>query len=574
MSAQARSLGHALLLAPHAVRADPWLLVFVVLIGALLYFTVVPLAVLVVASLQDEQGRWTLAHFASAFTSASFLRAIGNTLVVALAAGTLAVLVGTPLAWLVARTDLPLKRTIQFLVVCSYVTPPFLAANAWVLLAGPNAGWLNRLWQGLSGSPEPLFNVFSLHGLAFVLFLYTFPFTFIGVVSALQLLGADMEEAAAILGANAWHTMRDVTLPLALPASIAGFTLAVLECITVFGAPAMIALPARLHTVTTRMWSLFDYPPQEHLAAAYALPLLAATVLLLVLQRRLLGRRGYATITGKAGTRRLVRLGAWRYPALVAALAVLVLAVVLPYSQMLVSSLSKAWGQPPSLQNLTFDHYRFLFTYGAAQAALGNSLKLAVATATLGLGLGLGIAYVVRRKLVPGGALLAFLAMAPLAVPSIVLAVALFVIYTQPGLRLYGTIWILLVAYLTKYLSVAFAGSDSSLRSLHPELEEAARIAGANRLVALWDVTLPVVAAGLASTWLLVFMPALRELSASVILASSQAPVASVVFWQLYAEGKFEIVSALGVVLLLATFACLLVSYRVAGGNMILRQRE
>jgi iron(III) transport system permease protein len=164
--------------------------------------------------------------------------------------------------------------------------------------------------------------------------------------------------------------------------------------------------------------------------------------------------------------------------------------------------------------------------------------------------------------------------MSPLVVPSIVLAVALFVIYTNPALRLYGTIWILLVAYLTKYLPVAFAGADNSLRSLHPDLEDAARIAGANRLVALWDVTLPLVAAGLASTWLLVFMPALRELSASVILVSPQSMVASVMFWQLYAEGKFEIVSALGVLLMLATFAALLLSVRVAGGTVIPRQRD
>jgi iron(III) transport system permease protein len=336
----------------------------------------------------------------------------------------------------------------------------------------------------------------------------------------------------------------------------------------------MIAIPARVHTITTRVWSLFDYPPQEHLAAAYALPLLGATAVLLLLQRKLIGGRGFATLTGKAGVRRIVHLGRWRLPALAAALSVVILAVVLPYSQMLVASVSRAWGQPPGPQNFTLDHYRFLFTYSVAQSALLNSLKLAVLAASLALVLGLGIAYIVRRGIVPGGALLAFLAVSPLAVPSIVLAVALFIIYTSPALRLYGTIWILLIAYLTKYLSIAFSGSDNSLRSLDPELEEAARIAGANRLVALWDVTLPLLAAGLASTWLLVFMPTLRELSASIILASPQAMVASVLFWQLYAEGKLEIVSALGVVLLMATFASLALSFRVAGGSVLPRQAE
>jgi iron(III) transport system permease protein len=554
--------------------ADPWRLLFLALAAVLAYLTAVPLVILLLASVRDAAGGWTLTSFVTVFTSPSFLLPVQNTLIVALAVGALAALVGTPLAWLVARTDLPFRRVVQFLVICSYVTPPFLAANAWVLLAGPNAGWLNRGWQALSGSGEPLFNVFSLQGLIFVLFLYTFPFTFIGVSSALQLLAADMEEAAAILGANSWHTMKDITLPLALPAIVSGFTLALLESITVFGAPAMLALPARLHTVTTRMYGLFDYPPQEHLAAAYALPLLLATALLLYLQRRMLGRRGFATITGKAGTQRLVRLDRWKYPALAVALGMVGLAVLLPYGQMLVTSLSKAWGQPPGPGNITLDNYHFLFTYPAAQLALVNSVKLAVLAATLGLVLALAVAYVVRHRLVLGGGVLAFLAMSPMVVPSIVLAVALFVIYTNPALRLYGTIWILLIAYLTKYLPVAFAGSANSLRSLHPDLEEAARIAGANRLVALWDVTLPLVAAGLASTWLLVFMPALRELSASVILVSPQSMVASVLFWQLYAEGKFEIVSALGVLLMLVTFAALLVSFRIAGGNIIPRQRD
>src|SRR6266540_5306705 len=562
----------ALTRAGSSLVADPWTFIFVALGGGLVYLTVIPLGILLVAGLQDARGGWTLANLVTAVTSPSFLRPIQNSLIVALSAGAVGVVIGAPLAWLVARTDLPFGRLIRFLVICSYVTPPFLGANAWVLLAGPNAGWLNRAWQSLSGSPDPLFNIFSLQGLAFILFLHTFPFTFIGVASALQLVSADTEEAASILGANPWHTVKDITLPLALPAVISGFTLAFLESITVFGAPAMIAIPARLHTITTRIWSLFDYPPQEHLAAAYAIPLLVATAVLLILQRRLLGGRGFATITGKAGTRRIVRLGAWRFPALGLAFIVVALAVLLPYAQMVVASLSKAWGRPPGLDNLTLDHYGFLFTYSLAQTALLNSLKLAVLAATLALILGVGVGYLVRRGLVPGGGILAFLALSPLAVPSIVLAVALFIIYTSPGLRLYGTIWILLIAYLTKYLSVAYSGADNSLRSLHPELEEAARISGAPRPVAMWDVTLPLVAAGLASAWLLVFMPALRELSASIILTSPQSMVASVLFWQLYAEGKLEIVSALGILLLVVTFVSLALSFRIAGGTVLPRQ--
>jgi iron(III) transport system permease protein len=229
--------------------------------------------------------------------------------------------VGAPLAWLTARTDIPFRGLIRALVLASFVTPPFLGAFAWVMLAGPNAGLLNRLWRGATGSDAALLNIFSMPGLIFVVTIYTFPYVYIMVANTLALIASDLEEAGAILGAGRLWVALTITLPMVLPALASGFILAALQALALFGSPAILALPAGFHTVTTQIWSLFQFPPKVEMAAAFSLPLFLATALLLGAQKRLLGRRGYAAVGGKGGARRVIPLGRWRLPALAATMA-------------------------------------------------------------------------------------------------------------------------------------------------------------------------------------------------------------------------------------------------------------
>ena len=250
------------------------------------------------------------------------------------------------MAWLSARTDLPGRRIIQSLIMASFVTPPFLGAFAWVMLAGPNAGYLNQLYRGLTGAEGPLLNIFSMPGLIFVVAIYTFPYVYIMIANTLGLIASDLEDAAAILGAGRLQVARTITLPMVLPAILSGFILAVLQALALFGSPAILALPAGFHTVTTQMWSFFQYPPRAELAAAFSIPLLLATALLLLAQKKLLGRRGYAAVGGKGGQRRIIRLGPWRWPALAGCLAVLACAVFLPYGILLKTAFARAWAQP------------------------------------------------------------------------------------------------------------------------------------------------------------------------------------------------------------------------------------
>jgi iron(III) transport system permease protein len=530
---------------------------------------VLPLGAIFRASLWDEKGL-SLYRYVEVFTEEAFLKAIWNTIIISFWVGVIAVLIGALLGWLVTRTDLPWKKTIRALVMASFVTPPFLGAFAWTLLAGPNAGALNKWFRALTGSEGSLFNIFTMGGLIFVMALYSFPYVFSMIANVCELISSDLEDAAEILGANKWHIATTVTLPLALPALLGGFILAFLHSLSLFGAPAILGLPAGLHTITTQIWALFQYPPRLDLAAAFSVPLLLATMVLIGLQKKLLGRRGFSTVGGKGGQKRLVKLGWARLPVLLLVFAILSLSVFLPYWILLKAALSKAWAVPLTWDNFTLVNFSFaFFQYGDTQRAIYNTFKLGILTATVGTLIATLIAYITNRNLFRGARYLTFFALAPLVVPGIVLAVGLFIAYTRPPLVLYGTIWILFVAYLTKEMPIGFSQAESTFKSIHPELEDASRIIGANRLTTLKDVTAPLARSGLIAAWSFIFIGVIRELSASILLFAPTSKVVSVVIFDLKEEGQVGVISVLGILLLLVSFAVILTVHWLMGRDVV-----
>src|SRR5688572_5045527 len=237
---------------------------FPVWIGAallLVFLMLLPLGAIFRTSLWDENG-FSFARYLEVFTNAPFLKAIWNTLIISTWVGAISVAVGGLLAWLVSRTDLPWKKTIRALVMASFVTPPFLGAFAWILLAGPNAGMLNQVYRSVTGTEAALFNIFTMQGLVFVMALYSFPYAFSLVANVCDLISSDLEDAAVILGAKKLWTAWTITLPLALPALVSGFIIAFLHSLSLFGAPAILGLPAGIHTITTQIWTFFHYPPR------------------------------------------------------------------------------------------------------------------------------------------------------------------------------------------------------------------------------------------------------------------------------------------------------------------------
>jgi iron(III) transport system permease protein len=536
---------------------------------ALVVLMGLPLGWLAWLSVSGEGGP-TFAHYRDVLLDPGLRLAFRNTVVLAFWVGLASLAVGTPLAWLTARTDVPGKSVIRGLVLASFVTPPFLGAFAWVMLAGPNAGMLNKLWRDLTGSAEPLVNIFSMPGLIFVVTIYTFPYVYIMIANTLGLIASDLEEAAAILGAGRGGVALTVTLPLVAPALASGFILSVLQALALFGSPAILALPAGFHTITTQIWSFFHYPPKTEMAAAFSIPLLLATALLLLVQKRLLGRRGYATVGGKGGQRRTIPLGAWRYPALLGCLAVMACAIFLPYGVLAKAAFTRAWAQPLTWDNLTLHNLSFTFLeYGATRSAIVNTLELGLMTACVGAGLVALLAYVASRRLVLGHQVVAFLALAPVVIPGVVLAVGLFVAYTRPPVILYGTLWILFVAYLTKEMPVGYAQSEATFRGIPADLEDAGRILGAGRLRVLLDVTAPLAKSGVIAAWCFIFIGVIRELSASILLFTPDTKVMSVVMFDLKEEGQFGAIAVLGLAMLALTFATVALVQAVLGRDVL-----
>ena len=528
-----------------------------------------PLGWLVTLSVSGEHGV-TAQHYVNAFRDLQLRRALWHTLVMAFWVGVVSVAIGAPLAWLTARTDLPGRRPVRALVMASFVTPPFLGAVAWVMLAGPNAGALNKLWRALTGSDAAAVNIFTMTGLVLVVAMYTFPYVYVMIGNTLELIASDVEEAASMLGAGRVTVARTVTLPLVAPAVLSGFIVSVLQALALFGSPAILALPAGFHTLTTQVWGMFHYPPRVETAAAVAMPLLVATALLLILQRRLLGRRGYVAVGGKGGTRRRIALGAWRYPALLGCLLVMACAVFLPYGILVKAAFSRAWAQPLTWGNFTLHNWTFTFLeYGATRSAIVNTLELGLLTASVGAGLAAVLAYVARRRVVLGHQLVGFLALMPIAIPGVVLAVALFIAYTRPPLLLYGTLWILFVAYVTKEMPVGYAQADATFRTIPAELEEAGRILGARPLQVLGEITAPLARSGVIAAWCFVFIGVIRELSASIILFTPDTKVISVVIFDLKEEGQFGAIAVLGLFMIVMTFAVVLLMERVLGRDFM-----
>jgi iron(III) transport system permease protein len=538
-------------------RSSPVSLAFVLLLAVLV---LLPMAWLVVASLRDDASRVTLDNYRQFFTDASFLRPLFTTLWTSTAVGVLCLIAAAPMAWLVSRSNLPGKRFLRTLILASFVTPPFLGAFAWVLLGGPNAGLVNQWYYAIFGlkpfEAAPLIDIFSAWGMVFVMALYTFPYVFTFIANSLDVIPTELEEASSILGAPAWRTALDVTFPLVLPAMLAGFLVAFLQSMTLFGTPAILALPAGIDTMTTKIWSLFQFPPRLGLAAAASLPLLLIAVALLRTQAAVMGRRGFSIIGGKASGVRLHRLGGWKWPALALFVVVLGCSILLPYGVLVRTAFVKNWSGPAGLDNLTLEHWRFVFLeFSQTRLALQNTFVLGIAAATVGTLLATVVGYLSIRRLVWGHRALGFLATAPVAIPGIVLAVGLFLAYTHPPLVLYGTLAIIFLAYVTKEIPVGYQQIRASLTTVHPELEDASRIFGATRLRALADITAPLIRNGVIATWILIFIGSIRELSATILLFTARTKTISVTMFDLRESNDWGPIAVLSITMLLITFA-------------------
>ncbi len=536
----------------------------------LIVLVVLPLLSLLLGSVRGPEGM-SLDHFSEVLTGRLYLNALKNSLILGAWTGLFSLIIGLTLAWAVSRTDVPWKPLLQLTATVSYLSPPFLTAIAFTYLFSPNAGMINVLMRDVLGLTWLTFNIFSMAGLVLVTVMHTFPFVYLLASSALQSVDASYEEAAQILGASKLRTAISITGPLVAPAILSGTLLAFVNAIALFGSQAIIGLPARIVTLPTRIYALFDYPPEYGLASALSLVFVLITIVALYLQRAFLARRSYVTLAGKGSRPQLMQLGAFRWVLLGFAIAIFIVSIVAPYSTLIAVSFSKSWGLD-FWKGLTLANYKFiLFEYNVTQRAILNSLMLATAASTIAVLLGAVIGWIDLRTLIPGRKLLDYFALIPLGLPGIVVAVALIQFWLAMPVALYGTLAILLLAYVGRYIPLSVRAANASLRQVDPSLEESAQILGASWLTTMREITLPLIRPGLFAGWLLVFVPVIQELSASILLFSSSSITLAVAVYNLYETGYFEPVAALAMINMVIIGAAIWLAHWFGGRSLMAR---
>ena len=537
------------------------------LTGVLLAFLVAyPLLDLVLHSFISE-GAFSLTHYARMLGERRNCTALGNSLYVGLGTTLLALVLGTGIAWLLVRTDLPLKRTIRTFVFLTLISPTYIGAIAWVQLLG-HAGYINNFLVSVLHLKTPMIDIYTFEGVIFVMALHLYPLAFFVLANALSIVEPSLEEAAALSGASPFRAMRTVILPLLRPSFLSAAVLVFLRAISAFGVPAILALPSGHYVLTTRIYAALN-SYDLGLATALSTLLLILCGLILASSERLLGRRRYTTTTASSTAPELTSLGRWRVPILTVLLLFFAFTTLLPLLTILSTSFLKAWGLPLSLKNFTLANYiSILFKEQLTMRALANGFLFSGIAAGISTLLGLVVAYIFTRTHFSGKGALNQLATFPLAVPGPVLAIALILAFMNRPFELYNTPWILIVGYIVAFMPLALRNVSGALRSLDASLEEAACTSGASWPRVLKDIVFPLIKPGLLSGFILVFLFVLREIPLSVMLHTTGTETVGVLLFSLRTNGGgLEEVSALSVVVILLT---LLGSYSIQrlGGRL------
>lgn len=534
----------------------------------LLVLVVYPLFWLVLGSFGGTD-ELTVSNYLRVVREPDLYRALLNTLLIATGASVISLCAGVPIAWFISRTNIPGKEALRTATSVSFMIPGFLSAIAYVVLMAPNTGWLNELVERMFGLDQGPFNIYSLLGITAVTSFGSVAFVVYLTTAALDSVDSGLEQSAQILGASRWKVIMGITWPLVTPALLASTLLVFVHSLALFGSHAILGLPVQIYTLPTRIYSLFAFPPDYGAATALSMVLVLLTIGVLYLQRRLLKRRSYVTTEGKAGFQAQVDLGRYRWPAFLACHGFFAFAAYLPVLVLVLASLTKSRGLGFGWDNLTWANYRYvMFEYSLTQRATVNTLILAVSAATAGIVLGALVAYINLRLKVRGAKVLDYLSTIPLGLPGVVLAVGLVLAWIRLPIAIYATMWILLIAYLTRFIPLAVRSADSALRQIDPSLEEASRISGGSWLRSIVEITLPLMKGGMVAGWSLIFVQVIGELAATILLFSVGNETVAVAIYQRSEEGHLEEVSALSVLVLLATAVVLGLARRLTGASV------
>ncbi|HTY66546.1 MAG TPA: iron ABC transporter permease [Alphaproteobacteria bacterium] len=530
-------------------------------IGAVLaYLVVVPIALMLLSSVRPggfplDPGL-TLGHYASVYGDPGFPALLWATVEFGVGSSVVALAIGLGLAWLIERTDLPARGVVRVLILLPMATPPLLMAIAWAMLLSPRVGFINQILTDAFGLRTAPFNIYSMLGLIFVQGLAFVPTAYLILAPSFRNFDPSFEEAAMTSGAGTWRLIRRILLPVLWPSILSAAVFLLMVSLVVFDVPGTLGTPAHITVLSTRIYYLVSDSPggiplYGRVGALAALFLVLLLALASAYHRLTLQAQRYRTVTGKAFRPRAMRLGRARPAAILAVIAYFLLSVAAPVAALVWMSLMPyqtriSW---PALRLATFDNYRDLFVNGRVVASVAHSAAIAVSTATAVTVLALLVSWLAVRLKVPGGRVLDALAFAPVAIPGVMIGVALVYVYlTLNGIvPIYGTIWIIVVAYVTQYLPFGSRTMSGVMLQLHPELEEAALTSGAGRVRILWRITLPLMWPAAAAVWIWVAAHALRELSSALMLQGRENSVVPTLLWDYWAGGEPTRAAAVGV---------------------------
>ena len=493
------------------------------IVAFLLVFNVFPMAYLVFRSFFGENG-FTLETFKRIYTYPLNWNALRNTLVTAGLSMVFGVMIAFPLAWLVGRTDMYGRKFFRTLFVMTYMVPPYVGAMAWLRLLNPRVGTLNVFLANLFGLSENPFNIYTIGGLVWVLTTFYYPYAFITISRAMEKMDPSLEEASKVSGASPLKTVMTVTFPIMLPSIVAAGLLVFVSAASCYGIPSIIGAPGQIDTVTTRIIDYVYVGSAEGLtdATTLAVSLMIIANLVLYVSTFVCGKKQYITVSGKSTRPNIVELGKWRLPVTLLVSVFALIVVVIPFATVAMTSFTTNLGKPLSAANFTTRYWHILFTRKGILDTVKNSLISASVAATAGIVISCVMAWLLTRTQAKGRHIPDFLITVGSGTPSVVIALALIMTMSgRFGINIYNTLTIMIVAYMVKYLLMGMRTVVSAMSQIHPSLEEAALISGAEWQRGFWDVTLPLIAPSVVAGWFLIFMPSFYELTMSTLLYST-----------------------------------------------------
>jgi iron(III) transport system permease protein len=533
------------------------------------YIAVIPLGFLLWQSVRTPQTAaadavFTFENYTTAYGSTETLRLFWTSVQFAAGTAVLAFVLGTGLAWMNERTNTPFKRVFFALSLIPLVIPSILFTVAWIFLASPQIGIVNLVLQAWFGLDEPLVNIYSLPGMIWVDGLHYSPMAFLLMTAAFRAMDPSLEESATMCGASIRQVVWRVTLRLSWPAIMATVLILFVRAIEAFEVPALLGLPVGIQVFTSAIYqAVHRYPSQVGLASAYAVALLVITTAGVYAVSRLSGQGSrYATMTGKGFRPRQIDLGGWRWFTAGIFVVYFALIVFLPFAVLVWSSLQRFYAVPSmeALQNLTLDPYRFILSYPNLGRTVRNSIVLSFSAATIVMLVSAAVCWIVVKTRIRGRWLLDSVASLPIVFPGLVLGLSIMIFYLNVDVGVYGTIWIMLIAYVTRFMPYGLRYSTASMLQIHSELEESAAMSGASWSTTFRRVILPLLKPGLLAGWIYVMIVSIRELSTSILLYSPDTQVVSIVIWELWENGQYVELSALGVLFILMLFVLVMVT--------------